>query len=173
MSCSCCGGGVDIVLPSTGGGSGTPGGADGDIQYNDGGTFGGFGNFNDSTNVVTIPGNLDFVGDTSSFPALKRSSADLKLRLADDSAPTNFYINAITLQNSDASAGFTIQDRPAAPGHQCSFISNAAVSGAGAVLNVFSGPSTISDKNISQLSLWTVNLNIEVRDIYGSVLSST
>jgi len=46
-------------LASGGGGGGTPGGADGDIQYNNGGSFGGFGTYNDSKGTVTFDGDLD------------------------------------------------------------------------------------------------------------------
>jgi len=50
--------GDGTITLAAGGGSGTPGGSDGDVQYNDGGSFGGFGDFNDGTNALTIPGSL-------------------------------------------------------------------------------------------------------------------
>ncbi len=42
-----------------GGSGGTPAGADGAIQYNNGGVFGGFGSFDDITNTTTVPGSLN------------------------------------------------------------------------------------------------------------------
>jgi hypothetical protein len=54
------GGGTTNFLRADGtwaapGGAGSPGGSDGDIQYNDGGSsFGGFGNYNDTTGELTL-----------------------------------------------------------------------------------------------------------------------
>jgi len=49
-------------ISSGGGGGGTPGGADTQVQYNDGGVFGGSAGFtfNDATNALTITGNFTF-----------------------------------------------------------------------------------------------------------------
>lgn len=41
-----------------GGGSGTPGGAPGAVQFNNAGAFGGFGTFDVGTNLLTLPGDL-------------------------------------------------------------------------------------------------------------------
>lgn len=43
---------------STLGISTSPGGSDGDVQYNNGGAFGGFGDFNNGTNLLTLAGAL-------------------------------------------------------------------------------------------------------------------
>jgi hypothetical protein len=53
-------GGLSWVAQTGGGGNGTPGGSNTQIQYNDTGAFGGspFFTFNENTNTVTVAGNL-------------------------------------------------------------------------------------------------------------------
>lgn len=58
---SCFSDAVDVILPSSGGG-GTPGGSSGSIQFNDAGAFGGFGNYDSGTGLVTLPGALSVGG---------------------------------------------------------------------------------------------------------------
>lgn len=50
------------------------------------GTLGNSNIQDDGTNIEILTGLLQFLGTTASFPALKRSSTTLKVRLADDSA---------------------------------------------------------------------------------------
>ncbi len=61
-----------------------------------------------SNNAVTDFSRLQFGGTTSSFPALKRNTTTLAVRLADDSADAP--LSASTLQT----AGFTVAGLPAA-----------------------------------------------------------
>jgi hypothetical protein len=53
------------AMTGNGGGNGTPGGSNTQIQYNDAGTFGGNSGFtfNEVTGNVAIPGNLDVIGN--------------------------------------------------------------------------------------------------------------
>jgi len=90
------------------GGGGSPGGANTQIQYNNGGAFGGITNFtSDGTNitkaVIDAATLLSFGGTTGSFPALKRSTTVLQVRLADDSGFTT--IQALSFSTS-AGGGF-------------------------------------------------------------------
>lgn len=55
----------EIADAGGGGGGGTPGGAPGDVQFNNAGAFGGFGDFNSGTSVLTIPGDLLFATDNA------------------------------------------------------------------------------------------------------------
>lgn len=55
----------EIADAGGGGGGGTPGGAPGDLQFNSAGVFGGFGDFNSGTGVLTIPGDLLFATDNA------------------------------------------------------------------------------------------------------------
>jgi len=52
-----------LFLPITGGGSGTPGGADTSVQFNDGGAFGGFGSWDGSSLAIPTIGD----GDTNNL----------------------------------------------------------------------------------------------------------
>jgi hypothetical protein len=65
----------------------TPGGADKQVQINDGGVF--FGNsglvYDKATNSLTLGGLLRMAGATAGSPALKSNGAILESRLADDS----------------------------------------------------------------------------------------
>jgi len=58
-------------------------------------------------NAGTDFGRLQFGGTTSSFPALKRSSADLHARLADDSAYANFFCNNLTVAGTFSPANIS------------------------------------------------------------------
>jgi hypothetical protein len=60
----------------------------------------GDGNFQFFNNTATSFGRLMFGGTTSSFPAIKRSSANLQARLADDSAFTTLEANAVDMHGS-------------------------------------------------------------------------
>jgi type 1 fimbria pilin len=55
-----------------------------------------------ANNAISDFGRLQFGGTTSSFPALKRSTTDLHVKLADDSAFTNMQAK---YKSSDGSAG--------------------------------------------------------------------
>jgi hypothetical protein len=57
-------GNLDWTAMTGGGGNGTPGGSNTQIQYNDNGTFGGNSGFtfNEITGNVNIPGNLTVLG---------------------------------------------------------------------------------------------------------------
>lgn len=54
----------------------SPGGSDGAVQYNNGGAFGGFGTFNDSTNALTLPGNVDISTNIYIGHALRSDASD-------------------------------------------------------------------------------------------------
>ena len=60
-------GNLDWTAMSGGGGNGTPGGSNTQIQYNDNGVFGGIAGFtfNEVSGNVSIPGNLSVVGNVS------------------------------------------------------------------------------------------------------------
>lgn len=60
--------GTEYDLSATGAGSGTPGGNSGSIQYNNGGAFGGFGNWNGST--VSITGAISATSNIISSAAV-------------------------------------------------------------------------------------------------------
>lgn len=55
-------------------GGGTPGGSSGDIQYNNGGTFGGFGDYNSTSDRLTITGTYRSE-NSYSFTALGGSNS--------------------------------------------------------------------------------------------------
>lgn len=59
-----------------GGGSGTPGGSNGDLQFNSSGTFGGFGDW-DGTSILSIPGS----GANPTSIAASGADASIALRL--------------------------------------------------------------------------------------------
>jgi len=60
-------GNISWTAQTGGGGSGSPGGSNTQIQFNDSGLFGGFSGFtfNKSTNLVSMPGSANIVGDIS------------------------------------------------------------------------------------------------------------
>lgn len=66
------------AIPST-----APGGSSGELQYNNGGAFGG------ASGLTWNSSRLQLGGTTSSYPALKRSTTAVHVRLADDSAFTD------------------------------------------------------------------------------------
>jgi hypothetical protein len=64
-----------------------------------------------ASDLIIDTGLLSFHGSTSSFPALKRDSATLQVRLADDSAFAGFSCGALTLNgNLDASTRDIVTD---------------------------------------------------------------
>lgn len=80
---------IFVTVPSGGASSGTANNRGIYITGNggtaSGGTVNNFALFSDSTAPMQIGGLFQFLGSTSSFPALKRSSTRLEVRLADDS----------------------------------------------------------------------------------------
>lgn len=82
--------GIDVTMPSGGASSGTTNNRGIYITGNggtaSGGTVNNFAIFSDSTAPIQIGGTFQFLGATSSFPMLKRSSTVIEVRLADDSA---------------------------------------------------------------------------------------
>lgn len=95
---------AELTVPSGGASSGTANNRGLYITGNGGvaagGTVNNFAIFSDSTAASQLgTGLLQFGGSTSSFPAVKRSSAILAVRLADDSADA-----AITASTATASA---------------------------------------------------------------------
>ena len=83
--------------------------------------------YSDSTAPSQLGGTLQFLGATSSFPMLKRSSAELQVRLADDSADgaikalkittsqtTFMHETSGTLANGAAAAAGTLLNAPTA-----------------------------------------------------------
>lgn len=114
-----------ITWEADAGGAGSPGGADGDIQYNNGGSFGGFGDFNDGTNALTLPGSLTTAGATTINMGLtvnngNGGSADDDFIVNSDNVASIFQIDAsadkVMLANSRNISGlkkhlrFTIID---------------------------------------------------------------
>lgn len=77
--------------------SSPPGGIDDQLQFNDGGVFGGAGLYWDGS-------VLGFGGQTSSFPALKRNADVLDIRLADDSDYAKLGV-----KNISSPTGVTLQ----------------------------------------------------------------
>lgn len=57
--------------------------------------------------IVDTAGMLDFAGSTSSFPALKRSSATLQVRLADDSAFAQLTASSVLAAGATGVIGYT------------------------------------------------------------------
>ena len=57
--------GNGVVTLTTGGGGGTPGGSDTQVQYNDGGSFGGNAGltFDDATSKLTVGGEIEIDGN--------------------------------------------------------------------------------------------------------------
>jgi len=72
--------GQTITITSTGGGGGTPGGSDTQVQFNDSGAFGGDSGFtyNKTTNTATIE---NVVATTITNSTLSTASAGAKLYL--------------------------------------------------------------------------------------------
>lgn len=78
----------EFNFPSTGsGGGGTPGGSPGEIQFNDGGAFGGDPRFifAKSTGLAQLSGSLQITGSTSNVFLIKSGSVDL-LRVSSSGA---------------------------------------------------------------------------------------
>ena len=105
--------GVAIVVPAGGSSSGTTNNRGIYITGNGGtaagGTVNNFALYSNSTAPMQIGGLFQFLGDTSSFPALKRSSAILQARLADDSAYAYFEANILR-----TATAYTVATLPAA-----------------------------------------------------------
>ena len=93
---------INGVAVTAGGGSGTPGGIDTQVQYNDGGSFGGSANFtfNDTTNTLTVQ-NLTVSGTTTTVNTDELTVKD-----------PNITLNYSTGDSSSTAnnAGITIQD---------------------------------------------------------------
>lgn len=64
--------------------SGTPGGAFGDLQFNNVGAFGGFGDFNSGTLVLTLPGNVTAPTFTGNLTGNVTGSSSLNVLKAGD-----------------------------------------------------------------------------------------
>lgn len=80
-----------------GGGGGTPGGSDTQVQFNDGGSFGGDADlvWNKTTNELTINGSLN--ATTKSFLIEHPSKPDMKLQYASLEGPENgVYVRGTT-----------------------------------------------------------------------------
>lgn len=120
-----------VVVPTGGATSGTANNRGIWINGNGGvaagGTVNNFALFSDSTAPFQIGGMFFFLGSTSAFPALKRSSAELQVRVADDSADgalkslkittsstTFMHETSAALANGAAAAAGTLLNAPAA-----------------------------------------------------------
>jgi len=57
---------------------------------------------------INTSGLLQFAGQTSSFPALKRSSTELQARLADDSAYAPFQCNGLTINAATGNVSYGV-----------------------------------------------------------------
>lgn len=64
---------------------------------------------------ISNAGLISFGGTTSSFPALKRSSAELQVRLADDSAFGNLQVNSLIANAQVRLKGYTVATLPGSP----------------------------------------------------------
>lgn len=112
--------GTNWTSAAPAGGGGTPGGADTQVQFNDGGVFGGDSGltFNKTSNVLSVTGGIVSVGDialstatgvlgigglTSSFAGIwtrSGSTTQLVLGLADRSGPTLFWAGSAYFNDS-------------------------------------------------------------------------
>jgi len=74
-------------FPTEGGGGGTPGGSPGEIQFNDGGAFGGDPRFifEKTTGLTTLSGSLQITGSTDNIFLIRSGSIDL-LRVSSSGA---------------------------------------------------------------------------------------
>jgi len=91
---------VKAYADSVGGGGGTPGGSDTQIQFNDGGSFGGDADlvWNKTTNALTITGSLN--ATTKSFLIDHPSKEGMKLQYASLEGPENgVYVRGTTKDN--------------------------------------------------------------------------
>lgn len=94
-----------------------------------------------SNNAVTDFSRLQFGGTTSSFPSLKRSSATLQVRLADDSDYADLSAARLIANNVVRLKGYTVATLPAGTQGDTAFVTDAlapaymvAVVGGGAVV---------------------------------------
>lgn len=117
-------------LPGGGGGGGStsPGGSSGDIQFNDGGSFGGFGDWNGT--IFTAPGDLRLAGDEVFIGALPSDADQKGIWLGESAAaPTNtnhsllVNDNGATFFNSDnRDLWFTVSNSPVVKADNTGFI---------------------------------------------------
>lgn len=93
-------GNLDWTAMTGGGGNGSPGGSNTQIQYNDNGTFGGNAGFtfNEVSGNVAIPGSLSVVGNITGFVA--------------NANYANTATNAISSNNSAYAGNVTIGAQP-------------------------------------------------------------
>ena len=90
-----------MTVSGTAGGGGTPGGSDTQVQFNDGGSFGGDSDltWNKTTNELTINGSLN--ATTKSFLINHPSKEGMKLQYASLEGPENgVYVRGTTDLNS-------------------------------------------------------------------------
>jgi hypothetical protein len=93
-------GNLDWTAQTGGGGNGTPGGSNTQIQYNDNGTFGGNAGFtfNEVTGNIAIPGNLIVAGNiTGSFDS---NYANFAGNVVDAAQPNITSVGTLTSLNS-------------------------------------------------------------------------
>ncbi len=93
-------------------GGGTPGGSSGDIQYNNGGAFGGFGDWDGS--ILTVPGKITGLTDGSSATdavtkqQLDAVSSGIVYKQAVRAATTTTGTLASSFENNDVIDGITL-----------------------------------------------------------------
>lgn len=168
--------GSTIEISSTG--SGTPGGTNDQVQFNNGGVFGGFGNWNGTTlsvNAFTVTagpssftGNLGFFGATpvaqqtgNIFTALTNLGLVTSPSLASANIPNNAANTTGTASNITATSNSTLTTLSSLS------LPYSQVTGAPAAITALTGDATATGPGSVGLTLATVNSNV------GSFGSST
>lgn len=96
-----------------------------------------------SNNANTDFGRLQLGGTTSSFPAIKRSSAALAFRLADDSADAAITSAAVTSSSTVKTAGYAIASLPAGTVGMRAYVTDQLTTCAGAGVALTAGGAAV------------------------------
>lgn len=124
-------GNLSWVVSATGSGNGVPGGSNAQIQYNDGGLFGGTAGFtfNKSNNLVSMPGSLSVTGNLNTIgkinvfggllvgsegtTSIQQATEQVKVVASSATGNINFDVigNAIMYYTGNATNNFTLNIR--------------------------------------------------------------
>lgn len=96
-----------------------------------------------TNNAVTDFGRLQLGGTTSSFPAIKRSSAALAFRLADDSADAAITSAAVTSSATVKTGGYAIASLPAGTAGMRAYVTDQLTTCAAAGVALTAGGSAV------------------------------
>ena len=155
-------GNLSWTAQTGGGGNGTPGGANTQIQFNDAGTFGGQSNFtfNKVSGQMTVPGNLVPAGNvTQSLGSPTQQWKDLWV------SNNTIYINSVPLTLSSSNV-LSIDGNPivtVAPGN-VSNIGNFAFNE-----NSLQNPNGVGLNNGSLVNGWTAQLALPANGNTGAI----